>query len=87
MERYTAGLEAAAQARAATAQDAPGAASVALTLEDAVRRAIDNNLEMAVERLNPQTFDFTLASLRANYKPVATSTWAGATTCGRRRTC
>jgi outer membrane protein len=39
-----------------------------------VRRAIDNNLEMAVERLNPQTFDFTLASLRANYKPVATST-------------
>ena len=30
---------------------------------------------MAVERLNPQTFDFTLASLRANYKPVATSTF------------
>jgi outer membrane protein TolC len=72
-ERYTAGLESAAEARAATAQDAPGAPSVALTLEDAVRRAIDNNLEMAVERLNPQTFDFTLASLRANYKPVATS--------------
>ena len=47
---------------------------MALTLEDAVRRAIDNNLEIAVERLNPQTFDFTLASLRANYKPVATST-------------
>jgi outer membrane protein TolC len=44
-----------------------------MTLEDAVRRAIDNNLEMQVERLNPQTFDFTLASLRANYKPVATS--------------
>ena len=73
MERYSAGLEAAAEARAATAQDAPGAATVALTLEDAVRRAIDNNLEMAIERLNPQTFDFTLASLRANYKPVATS--------------
>ena len=45
-----------------------------MTLEDAVRRAIDNNLEMAVERLNPQTFDFTLASLRANYNPNATST-------------
>jgi outer membrane protein TolC len=26
-----------------------------------------------VERLNPQTFDFTLASLRANYNPSATS--------------
>ena len=47
----------------------PPRASVPLTLEDAVRRAIDNNLEMAVERLNPQTFDFTLAALRANYKP------------------
>ncbi len=46
-----------------------------MTLEEAVRRAIDNNLEIAVERLNPQTFDFTLASLRANYKPVATSTF------------
>ena len=36
VERYTAGMEAAAQARAAAAQDAPGAPSVALTLEDAV---------------------------------------------------
>jgi outer membrane protein TolC len=55
------------------AQDPTAAASVPMTLEDAVRRAIDNNLEMAVERLNPQTFDFTLASLRANYNPTATS--------------
>ena len=39
-----------------------------------MRRAIDNNLEIAVERLNPQTFDFTLAALRADYNPVATST-------------
>ena len=72
VERYTAGVEAAVQAR--TAQDAPGAPSVPLTLEDAVRRAIDNNLEMVVERLNPQTFDLSLAALRAAYKPVATST-------------
>ena len=58
-----------------TPQDATSAARrVPMTLEDAVRRAIDNNLEMAVERLNPQTFDFTLASLRANYNPNATST-------------
>jgi outer membrane protein TolC len=72
VDRYTSGLEA---TRARTAQEAPGATSVPLTLEDAVRRAIDNNLEIAVERLNPQTFDFTLASFRANYKPVATSTF------------
>ena len=70
VERYAAGLEA---GRAGAAQDRTGAPAVPLTLEDAVRRAIDNNLEMAVERLNPQTFDFTLAALRANYKPVATS--------------
>jgi outer membrane protein TolC len=70
VERYAAGLEA---VRARTAQDAASAPSVPMTLEDAVRHAIDNNLEMAVERLNPQTFDFTLASLRANYNPNATS--------------
>ena len=69
MERYAAGLD---SARERTQQSA-AMQSVPLTLEDAVRRAIDNNLEMQVERLNPQTFDFTLASLRANYKPVATS--------------
>ena len=71
VERYAAGLEA---GRVRAAQDPASAPAVLMTLEEAVRRAIDNNLEMVVERLNPQTFDFTLASLRANYKPVATST-------------
>ena len=70
VERYASGLEA---SRVQTAQNPSGTAGVPMTLEDAVRRAIDNNLEMAVERLNPQTFDFTLASLRANYNPNATS--------------
>jgi outer membrane protein len=70
VERYTSGLE---TARLLNAQNPTAASSVPLTLEDAVRRAVDNNLEMAVERLNPQTFDFTLASLRANYNPTATS--------------
>jgi outer membrane protein len=69
VERYATGLE----SGRVRAQDATGTAAVPLTLEDAVRRAIDNNLEIAVERLNPQTFDFTLASLRANYNPAATS--------------
>jgi outer membrane protein TolC len=70
VERYAAGLDAARAGNAQLAADAP---SVPMTLEDAVRRAIDSNLEIAVERLNPQTFDFTLASLRANYNPSATS--------------
>ena len=72
VERYAAGLDA---ARTRAAQQPADAASVPLTLEEAVRRAVDNNLEIAVERLNPQTFDFTLASFRANYKPTATSTF------------
>ena len=71
VERYTRRSN---RRRMRNAQDPTAAAAVPLTLEDAVRRAIDNNLEMAVERLNPQTFDFTLASLRANYNPNATST-------------
>ena len=70
VERYAAGLEA---SRAQNPLDLTNTASVPMTLEEAVRHAIDNNLEMAVERLNPQTFDFTLASLRANYNPTATS--------------
>jgi outer membrane protein len=77
LQRYNESLRAQALARADQAQQpgiaVVGADNVPLTLEDAVRRAIDNNLELAVERLNPQTFDLTLASLRANYKPVATS--------------
>lgn len=76
VERYEAGLAAArAQAQAASPATAAEATMVPLTLEDAVRRALDNNLEIAVERLNPQTFDFSLAALRADYKPVANSTF------------
>src|SRR4051812_30539893 len=46
VERYAAGVDA---SRSRNAQEpAGGGASVPLTLEDAVRRAIDNNLEMAV---------------------------------------
>ncbi|HEY0284001.1 MAG TPA: TolC family protein [Vicinamibacterales bacterium] len=71
VERYAAGLEA---SRAQNPLDVINTTSVPMTLEDAVRHAVDSNLEMAVERLNPQTFDFTLASLLANYHPTATST-------------
>jgi outer membrane protein len=45
-----------------------------LTLEEAVRHASENNLGLAVERLNPQTFDLSLASIRSVYSPTLTST-------------
>jgi outer membrane protein TolC len=47
---------------------------IELTLDDAVKRALDRNLDIAVERLNPQTFDFSIASLQANYRPTFNST-------------
>src|SRR5947207_14647872 len=78
LDRYNQNLRAASQAGVDPAQlpaAAAGVVSVPMTLADAVQHAIDNNLELAVERLNPQTFDLTLASLRANYKPVASSTF------------
>jgi outer membrane protein len=51
---------------------APGAV-VHMSLDDAVKLALDRNLDIAVQRLNPQTFDFSIASLQAAYKPALTS--------------
>jgi predicted secreted protein len=73
VQRYTAGLDAGRAQSAQAPQDVAGTAAVPMTLEDAVRRAIDNNLEMAVERLNPQTFDLNIARIQAAYRPTATS--------------
>src|SRR5687767_7627825 len=61
-----------AQTRPTAPPPAPGTI-VELTLDDAVARALDRNLDIAVERLNPQTFDFSLAALEANYRPTFTS--------------
>jgi outer membrane protein TolC len=44
-----------------------------LTLDEATARALERNLELAVERLNPQTFDLNIARLQASYRPIATS--------------
>jgi outer membrane protein TolC len=69
-----------AEARAATPAEQtrptnppePGV-KVELTLDDAVKRALDRNLDIAVERLNPQGFDFSIAALNASYRPTFTS--------------
>jgi outer membrane protein TolC len=57
-----------AQTRPTTPPPPPGM-RVELTLDAAVERALDRNLDLAVERLNPQTFDFSLAALDATYRP------------------
>jgi outer membrane protein TolC len=48
--------------------------SVELTLDEATARALERNLDIAVERLNPQLQELTLARLRASYRPTASST-------------
>jgi outer membrane protein TolC len=57
-----------------TAPAPPPGSAVNLTLDDATARALERNLDIAVERLNPQTFDLNIARIRAAYRPTATST-------------
>jgi outer membrane protein TolC len=56
-----------------TVPNPPPGTTVELTLEEATTRALDRNLDIAVERLNPQTFDFSIAALDASYRPTFTS--------------
>jgi len=45
-----------------------------LTLEDAITRALERNLDIAVERLNPQVVDLSLAQQLSAYRPSLSST-------------
>jgi outer membrane protein len=45
----------------------------ALSADDAVRRALERNLDIQVQRLEPQLLDLQVASLWANYRPSLTS--------------
>lgn len=56
-----------------TAPPPPAGTVVELALDDATARALERNLDIAVERLNPQTFDFSIAALDANYRPTLNS--------------
>src|ERR1700752_1874683 len=53
----------------------PPGVRVELTLDNAVERALDRNLDLAVERLTPQTYDFLLAALDATFHPNLVSTF------------
>ncbi|MCU0255915.1 MAG: TolC family protein, partial [Vicinamibacterales bacterium] len=63
------------------AQPAPGSPLPAgpvldLAIDEAVARALERNLDIAVERLNPQALDFSIAAVRGAYTPVVNSTLA-----------
>lgn len=64
--------QALAQAQPASAPMLPAGPSVDLTIDEAVARALERNLDIAVERLTPQTFDFQLAGIRSAYTPTVT---------------
>jgi outer membrane protein len=46
---------------------------VRLSMDDAVKLALDRNLDIAVQRLNPQINDIAISSLQSVYKPTLTS--------------
>lgn len=56
------------------AQTPPAAPVVHLTLDDAIKLALDRNLDISVQRLTPQTYDYSIANIQAVYKPTLTST-------------
>ena len=70
-ERFDQARRANAQGNAPTS--APVDSLVDMTLDEATARALERNLDLAVERLNPQTFDFSIASIEAAYRPPITS--------------
>jgi outer membrane protein len=47
---------------------------VGLSLDDAVRFALERNLDIAVQRLNPEINDIAYASIKSIYHPALTST-------------
>jgi outer membrane protein TolC len=57
-----------------SAQPAMSGSTYDLRIDEAVRLALEHNLDIAVERLNPQTFDLALAAVRAVFRPTLTST-------------
>jgi outer membrane protein len=54
-------------------QQAAAGRTVSLTVEQAVKMALDKNLGIAVQRLNPQASDLVVANAKAAYLPVVTS--------------
>ena len=72
--------QAAEQAQRTDTAQPPAAASgdarptVRLTLDEAVKFALDRNLDISVQRLNPEINDIAIASISSVYHPSLTST-------------
>jgi outer membrane protein TolC len=53
----------------------PGGPTVAISADDAVRRALERNLDIQVQRLEPQLLDLQVAALWSSYRPSLTSSF------------
>tara|TARA_B100001123_G_scaffold389143_1_gene465647 strand:- start:1576 stop:3198 length:1623 start_codon:yes stop_codon:yes gene_type:complete len=62
-----------ATARLAKIQSSDSGPHIELTLEEAIAQALDRNLDLAVQRLNPQVFDLNLAQQLSAYRPSINS--------------
>ncbi|MCE2513943.1 MAG: TolC family protein, partial [Acidobacteria bacterium] len=64
------------QASLRLGQDAPSAQRFDLTVDEAVARALDRNLDIAVQRIAPQVSDLNLAEQLAFYRPTLSSNFS-----------
>jgi outer membrane protein len=65
-----------AEAQAPPARSSPGSAARRLTLDDAVRLALEQNLGIQIERLDPEIQDVAVAQARASWAPNVSTTLA-----------
>ena len=54
----------------------PAMPMVEMTLEQAIERALEKNLDLRAARLQPRTLDFQLRSIRASYTPTFISSYS-----------
>ena len=71
-ERFARGGES-RPAQAQGDQRSAAGPTLELTIDEAVKMALDKNLDIAVQRLSPQMYDLSLASVKAAYLPTFTS--------------
>jgi outer membrane protein len=56
-----------------TTNQPPAGVRTELSLDDAVQRALERNLDIAVERLDPEGIQHSIEALQASYRPTVTS--------------
>jgi len=77
IKQAAAGVATNTQAQAMTPAPGDTRTAIDLTLDEAVKLALDRNLDIAVQRLNPEISEIGVARIRSIYHPSLTSTISG----------